>query len=63
MHEFYDIQKSNVVAYIFGNGRGTSDRNAVGSNSIASESRTGVSRMKKKLFIHLRMSTSVLFRG
>ena len=35
---------------IFGNGRGTSDRNVAGSNSIVSESRTRVSRMKGNLY-------------
>ena len=39
---FMMYQKKNAVAYIFGNYRGTSDWNVAGSNSIASESRTGV---------------------
>ena len=50
---YQNKKNNNVVAYIFGNGRGTSDRNVAGSNSIVSESRTGVSRMKRKLYIHL----------
>ena len=60
---FSDVPKWNAVSYIFGEGRGTSDRNAAGSNSIASESRTGVSRVKRKLYRLLRMSTYVLFHG
>ena len=36
--------------YLVMEGGGASDRNAVGSNSIASELRKGVSRMKKTLY-------------